>query len=98
MACYQEAIRLKPDLGDAYYYLAGFGSDGLSNDDIDAIRNLLADSRLPPQEKRSLHFALADVLDQRDCCEEAFEHYRQGNNFAGKNSSSAGGHSIPARR
>ena len=80
----QESLRLNPNLGQAYYSLGQLAASGryrFSNDDIHAIRNLLAERRLPSQEQCLLHFTLADNLDQRDCCDEAFEHYRQGNDL-----------------
>lgn len=84
VAHFQESLRLKPNLGHAYYNLGHFATRGryrFSNDDIDALRNLLVDCRLPSLDQSLLHFTLADILDKRDCCDEAFEHYRQGNDL-----------------
>ena len=83
-AHFQESLRLKPNLGHAYYNLGQLAARGryrFSNEDIDALRKLLADSRLPTMDRSILHFTLADVLDKLDCCDEAFEHYRQGNDL-----------------
>ena len=78
---FQETLRLNPNLGSAYHNLASCGRYRFSDADVNAARNLLEDPRLSSWDKCALHFTLGDVLDQRDCCAKAFEHYRQGNNL-----------------
>jgi tetratricopeptide (TPR) repeat protein len=77
-----EVLRLKPDFAGAYGVLSELFKEGhyqLLPAEIDSIRKLLAEGRLGIFDHSALQFALAFVADKLGNYDEAFLHYRQGN-------------------
>ena len=77
-----EALRLDPDNARALASLsslAGGGHYEFTEEQIQRIRVLVARPDLPVDEVGRLHFALARVCDRAGAYDQAFAHYRQGN-------------------
>jgi tetratricopeptide (TPR) repeat protein len=75
---FREALRLHPDCTLAWCNLANHGLLPAPAP-LDRFRTLLSNAGLSPVDASFLHFALANLLDQADACDEAFAHYRQAN-------------------
>jgi len=77
-----EALRLDPNNARALASLSGLASNGhheFTDDQLQRIRALVARNDIPVDEVGRLHFALARVCDRAGAYDEAFAHYRQGN-------------------
>jgi tetratricopeptide (TPR) repeat protein len=84
--CFRAALRCDPDHAAAYGLLATMLRGKLPDDDLAAMRRLLARYHptpagpgLAPGKRMALHFGLAHVLDARGEYREAAEHLRRGN-------------------
>ena len=84
--CFRAALRCDPDHAAAYGLLATMLRGKLPDDDLAAMRRLLARYHptpagpgLAPGKRMALHFGLAHVLDARGEYREAAEHLWQGN-------------------
>jgi len=78
----REAIERNPGLASAYHELAnlaGQGSYQVSESEIEIMHELLSTGRLSMDDAGRLHFALGRLLDRDGRYDEAFRHYRQGN-------------------
>jgi tetratricopeptide (TPR) repeat protein len=78
----REALRLEPHNALAYGHivsLAAEGHCGLTEGDLQAMKDLASDGRLPRHEASHLAFALAEVLDRRGEYDEAFRYCDQAN-------------------
>jgi tetratricopeptide (TPR) repeat protein len=76
------ALRLDPDHAMAYATLAGLAAQGhyrLTDEEAARLRAFADDEGFNAEKSSSLHFALAGVLDKAGAHDEAFEHYRLGN-------------------
>jgi tetratricopeptide (TPR) repeat protein len=76
------ALELEPDNARTLAglsVLALAGHHDLSPSDLDRMRTRLARPNLPADDASRLHFALARGLDKAGAYDEAFEHYRAGN-------------------
>jgi tetratricopeptide (TPR) repeat protein len=80
--CWRAALRHDPRLAGAYSSLATLLRGKLSDDDLAALRKLLADHDLHDGRRGALHFGLAQVLDARGAYDEAAESLRQANALA----------------
>ena len=78
-ACFRTALRSDPDNAAAYSLLATMLRGKLPEDDLEAMRRLLARPHLVLGKRLALHFGMAQVLDARGAYREAAEHLRQGN-------------------
>src|SRR5262249_20509490 len=81
-ASWRTALRYDARLAGAYSALATLLRGKLSDDDLVAMRKLLADPDLHDGRRSALHFGLAQVLDSRGSYEEAAESLRQANALA----------------
>jgi len=79
IGAYRRAIELKHDFGDAYFNLASNKRYRASEDDIAAMRELLARPDVSADARIGVHFALAKVHEDRDDVDQAFDCYRAGN-------------------
>ncbi len=79
--CFRDALCDNPREAGEYYGLATHMGKDLGEDDLAAIRGLLDDKYLSPEELASLHHALAHVFDARGQFDDAFEHMRQANSL-----------------
>src|SRR5262249_57765963 len=80
--CWRSALRYDGRLAGAYSALATLLRGKLPDDDLVAMRQLLADPDLHDGRRSALHFGLAQVLDARGAYAEAAESLRQANALA----------------
>jgi tetratricopeptide (TPR) repeat protein len=80
-AHFQEALRLNPNSALTVSNLATHGFYPSDDEARTRLRDRLADPRLAPADAVLVHFALANLLDQAGACDEAFAHFRQGNDL-----------------
>jgi tetratricopeptide (TPR) repeat protein len=81
-SCWRAALRHDPRHAGAHAQLATLLRDKLPDEDVAALRNLLADPDLPDARRAALQFGLAQVLDARGAFAEAAELLRQANALA----------------
>jgi tetratricopeptide (TPR) repeat protein len=81
-SCWRTALQHDSRLAGAYSALATLLRSKLPDDDLVAMRKLLADPDLHDGRRSALHFGLAQVLDARGAYEEAAESLRQANALA----------------
>lgn len=79
---FREALQHNPRHAAARAQLSTLRRSKLSEADLAALRQLLADPDLSDAKRASLHFALAQVLDARQVYEEAAEHLHHANALA----------------
>lgn len=96
-ACYREALRHRPESVAALSALASIRPGKLAKADRQTMENLLQDDRLKEAKRRSLHFALAVILDANGEYEDAGKHLDQANrSHLGQNTSKARGYDPAA--
>jgi tetratricopeptide (TPR) repeat protein len=78
----RQAVRHDPRLAGAWSQLATLLRGKLPDDDLQALRRLLADPDLTPGKRAVLRFGLAQVLDARKEFDEAGEHLVHANALA----------------
>jgi tetratricopeptide (TPR) repeat protein len=81
-SCWRTALRHDPRLAGAYSALATLLRGKLADDDLTAMRQLLADPDLHDARRGALHFGLAQVLDACGAYDEAGKSLRQANALA----------------
>jgi tetratricopeptide (TPR) repeat protein len=79
LAAFREALRIDPNHAGAYALMATMLRGRLPEEDLRAMRHLLARPHLAPAKRLALHFGLAHVLDATGAHAEAAEHLREGN-------------------
>jgi tetratricopeptide (TPR) repeat protein len=79
IAAYRECIRLRPDNGESYWSLANLKTYSLTDEDIAAMEQRLAQDGLTRQSRANFLFAMAKALEDRGEYERAWEYYVQGN-------------------
>ncbi|MEQ9465719.1 MAG: sulfotransferase [Haliea sp.] len=79
IAAYRTAIRLAPELGEAYWSLANLKTVSLTDDELEAMRSALGKPGLQAEDAAQLSFALAKALEDRGQYDQAFTHYAEGN-------------------
>jgi tetratricopeptide (TPR) repeat protein len=77
--CFREAVRHDARHAGAWSQLATLLRGRLPEDDLDALRRLLAEDDLTEGKRAALHFGLAEVLDARGEYAEAAEQLRLAN-------------------
>jgi tetratricopeptide (TPR) repeat protein len=80
----QEALRLDPACAHAWGCLSELAKENcyaLSAAEIDKLRNLVLDASRPLSDQITLQFALGTVLDKLGHYDEAFTHFRCGNDL-----------------
>jgi tetratricopeptide (TPR) repeat protein len=80
--CWRMALHYDARLAGAYAALATLLRGKLPDDDLVAMRKLLADPDLHDGRRCALHFGLAQVLDAQSVYDEAAESLRQANALA----------------
>lgn len=81
---FRQAIRLKPDYGEAYQALTDMVSFKERDPLLLKMRQLLKKQDLDAQTRSYLHFAMGKALDGLGDYDGAFAHYRRGNRAAGR--------------
>jgi tetratricopeptide (TPR) repeat protein len=81
-ASYRRCAELNPNAGDAWWNLASLHGYRAADDEVAAMRAMLAGGNLKPVTEIAIHFALARACEHREDFAEAWQHYDLGN--AGK--------------
>jgi tetratricopeptide (TPR) repeat protein len=81
-SCWRTALQYNPRLTGAYAALTTLLRGKLPDDDLVAMRQLLADSDLHDGRRCALHFGLAQVLDSRGAYQESAQSLQQANALA----------------
>jgi len=76
---FRTSLRYDPDSIRAWANLATLLGNTLPDDDLEAMRRLVAKPALPKEKRASLHFGLAQVFDARKQYAEAAEHLLHAN-------------------
>ncbi|MBT3906040.1 MAG: tetratricopeptide repeat protein [Rhodospirillaceae bacterium] len=76
---FRRAVDLNPLLADAFYNLASSRGEQFGDSDVATVEDLISKGTVDHSGTVLLHFALAEVADQRQDWDNAFEHARQGN-------------------
>ncbi|GAB4336128.1 MAG: tetratricopeptide repeat-containing sulfotransferase family protein [Desulfobulbaceae bacterium] len=79
LALCRKAEQLQPDFVPVLYQLAQLAEGGEAVRLQAKMEQLLADPATIPLERMQLHFALAGLLEDRECWQKAFHHYKEGN-------------------
>jgi tetratricopeptide (TPR) repeat protein len=79
VASYQECISVRPDLGDAWWSLAGMHGYRVSGDELESMQSQLESGVLTPESEVSFQFAIARAYEQMNDFERAWQHYEIGN-------------------
>lgn len=77
-AC-RSALQERPDYGEAWWLLADMKTFKFSDEEIEALRGLVAAPNRPAEEQLRLHFTLGKALEDRKETAESFEQYRAAN-------------------
>jgi tetratricopeptide (TPR) repeat protein len=80
--CFREAVRLGPRQAGAWAGLTTLLRGRLPDEDLAALRRLLAGTDLTDARRALLHFGLAEVVDARGEHAEAAEHLQRANALA----------------
>lgn len=76
---YREALRRRPELGDAWWSLANMKTFRFTSAEIGQMEGLLESSRLAPVDEIHLSFAYGKALEDAGEYEDAFIQYARGN-------------------
>jgi len=79
LASSRTALRYDPRLTRSYVLIASILGGRLPDDELEAMRKLLATPDLPDDRRPGLHFGMARVLDDRGAYDQSAEHLRWGN-------------------
>jgi tetratricopeptide (TPR) repeat protein len=76
---YKKCIRLRPEVGEAYWSLANLKTFRFSDEDIDNMRNQVTTEGGDADDQSHLAFALGKALEDCRGYDESFKFYRRGN-------------------
>ena len=76
---YQEAVRIRPNFGDAYWSLANLKTYRFTDDELLRMRAAHAATDTPQTDRIQLSFALGKALEDRASWAGSFDFYQQGN-------------------
>lgn len=76
---YRRAIELRPEFGDGFWSLANLKTFDFSDDEVDAMRQCIANNQGTLEDRFHQCFALGKALDNHGDYTEAFNYYRIGN-------------------
>jgi tetratricopeptide (TPR) repeat protein len=78
-ASYKAALQLDPGRAEAWWSLGDLKNYTFTDEEIVAMRRLLAGDKHDRRNEAQLHFALGRAFEQRQDYEQSFAHYAQGN-------------------
>ncbi len=78
---YREAIKLKPNSGEAHWRLTNTESPNLKEDDIANMMRLYNQASSNVQDRIQLDFAIGKAFEIRKEYHSAYRHFEKGNNF-----------------
>jgi tetratricopeptide (TPR) repeat protein len=76
---YRRSIRLRPELGEAYWSLANLKTFRFTPEEIRTMRAQVGRPELPVADRYHFHFALGKALEDAHEYADSFEHYDAGN-------------------
>jgi tetratricopeptide (TPR) repeat protein len=76
---YQQAYKIKPNHGEAFFSLSNLKTYRFNNDEINLMKNQLKRVDLSLREKAYFHFALAQGYELNKDFDNAFYHFNKGN-------------------
>ena len=79
IAAYRRSLAIAPRSGAAYWSLANHKTFRFTPADLTAMRELLGDARLDPDQRVQLNFALGKALEDAGSYEDSFRHYAEAN-------------------
>ncbi len=79
IAAYQQAYKLEPSLGDAFWSLANIKTYQFSNTEIVKMQKATESPNVSKQEKIYFHFALGKAYEDAKEYKDSYHHYRLGN-------------------
>ena len=71
----REAVEKLPNFGAAYYQLMQLSVDLASDEDIQAMRRMIAEQRTSEEDRILLHYGLGHALDRREDYADAFQSF-----------------------
>lgn len=80
--CFRRAIAVNPADGTAWWSISNLKADGFSDTEFEHLKQLQGAGGRPLQQQMMFEFAVASASDQRDLTDQAFQHYRTGNQLA----------------
>jgi len=84
-AAYERALALDPGLAVVRQNIAGLRKSSVGDrGEIAVIQETLRDPKLSDDKRANLHFALGKIYDDCGQYEQAFRHYREGNELVGR--------------
>jgi len=78
LAAYRKAIAQAPHMGEAYWSIANFKNEALSEAETHAIRLQLGRADVAVEDRYHLHYALGHVLEQAGDYADSWGHYAEG--------------------
>ena len=79
VAAYRRSLRLRPELGEAWWSLANLKTFKFTADEIRSMRAQVARPELSVADRYHFHFALGKALEDAREYADSFEHYASGN-------------------
>lgn len=79
VAAYQQAYKIRPDFGDAYWSLANTKTYRFTDNELTQMQTQLNKADIELDDKVHLEFALAKTYEDRKQFDAAFSHYQSGN-------------------
>jgi hypothetical protein len=79
IAAYREAVRVRPECGEAYLSLANLKTYGFTGEELARMRAAEAQPGIRPADRFHLCFALGKALEDRGEYAESFAYYERGN-------------------
>nr|WP_157034209.1 sulfotransferase [Sphingomonas sp. Y57] len=76
---YRRAVAIRPETGEAWWSLANLKTFRFTDEDVAAMRSVLAHPRLNPEDRAQLDFALGKAHEDRGEDDLAVDHYLAGN-------------------
>lgn len=78
---YEKALELNPANVQAHYNLSRARKTAESQDDISKMERMLEQEGIPESDRTNIHFTLGKIYDDLERYDEAFEHFKKGNEF-----------------
>jgi tetratricopeptide (TPR) repeat protein len=78
---YRDCIRKHPAFGEAYWSLANLKTFEFDPQEVEVMEQMVARPDLPDEPKVNFHFSLGKHYENEGQFEQAFDHYRAGNDL-----------------
>jgi len=78
ITAYRAALRLRPNMGEAWWCLADLKTYAFSADELALLRSHATNGALAAESRIALHYTLGKALQDRGAWAESFDHYTRG--------------------